>query len=480
MTIDPIAEFDRLNQAAPGASATVMFDTACVLGGSMAGLFAARVLAGYAKRVVVIELDEAREAGRPRAGVPQDRHVHTLLPAGRYWLERWLPGITREIEAGGGVLAHPDQAETYLEARPQVRTGEHSLLLASRPFLESRVRARVLGLPNVSLLRSRATGLEYRGNEVAGVRCARDGVTEVIQADIVVDAMGRASKLSDWLRADGYDSPPMQRLPSAINYATALFRRRLGPQDLELTCSIARFGPPYPADGVAVAAVNAIEGDRWMVMLAGYDEARPGRNLDDFRAACAKLPPLFPEAASDVLLGEIETYHQAESRRRDYGAVEHYPARLVSVGDAVASFNPIYGQGMSSAALHAACLSEFLGSGPSLHEPATGFFARQDVVVDAAWSVSAGSDAARLDAMSGADVPEEVRHQRRVMDQILRATLVSADVCRAFENVAFMLAHPGTLASPELAELALSANQQVAWPQRANGSDASGACGRPV
>jgi 2-polyprenyl-6-methoxyphenol hydroxylase-like FAD-dependent oxidoreductase len=104
------------------------------------------------------------------------------------------------------------------------------------------------------------------------------------------------------------------------------------------------------------------------------------------------------------------------------------------VGDAVASFNPIYGQGMSSAALHASCLAQYLSRQPDLHAPAAGFFGVQNVVVDAVWAISAGSDAARLDALSGADVPEEVSRQRWAMDQILRATLVDEQVCRALRT----------------------------------------------
>jgi 2-polyprenyl-6-methoxyphenol hydroxylase-like FAD-dependent oxidoreductase len=132
----------------------------------------------------------------------------------------------------------------------------------------------------------------------------------------------------------------------------------------------------------------------------------------------------------------------------------------VSAGDAVASFNPIYGQGMSSAALQASCLSEYLSTGPDLQVPATGFFELQQVVVDAAWAMSAGGDAARLDALSGAEVPEEVSRQRRDMDQILRATVVDADVLRAVEEVAAMVAHPSTLTDPALLEQAIAANER--------------------
>lgn len=136
------------------------------------------------------------------------------------------------------------------------------------------------------------------------------------------------------------------------------------------------------------------------------------------------------------------------------------PARLVSVGDSVASFNPIYGQGMSSAALHASCLSQYLGTGPDIRVPAAGFFGLQQVVTDAAWAISAGGDAARLDALSGAEVPEEVSRQRQAMDQLLRAACVDADVTRAVEDVTFMLAHPAALADPGLLDKAIAANQR--------------------
>ena len=430
-----------------------------MLGGSIAGLLAARVLADHAERVVVIERDAVSGDGEPRAGVPQGRHVHVLQPGGLRWIEHWFPGFTQEMQDGGAVLGRPEHRAVYRDGH-RVPTGVHHLLMASRPFVEATIRARVQGLRNVSVLRAQATGLEYRGDEVCGVRYRSGHRREVLPAGIVVDAMGRASKLPDWLSADGFDRPALQRLPTAINYTTALFKRAQRPEELALTNSVALFGPPYPADGVAVAAVSAIENDRWILGLIGYDDVRPGRTPGAFRAACAKLPPQFAEVASHGFAEDIATYHQAESRRRDFAGLGHLPARLVSAGDAVASFNPVYGQGMSSAALQASCLSEYLSNGPDLHRPATGFFELQQVVVDAAWAMSAGGDAARLDALSGAEVPEEVSRQRRAMDQIMRAAVVDADVFRAVQDVTAMVAHPSTLADPALLEQAIAANQR--------------------
>jgi 2-polyprenyl-6-methoxyphenol hydroxylase-like FAD-dependent oxidoreductase len=215
-------------------------------------------------------------------------------------------------------------------------------------------------------------------------------------------------------------------------------------------------------DGVAVAAVNPIEQGQWIVMLMGYDDTRPGRTLREFRETCAKLPAIYGEAvAGDAITGEILTYHQADSRRRDFAGLAGLPAGLVSVGDAVASFNPIYGQGMSSAALHASCLSEYLRAEPDPRVPAAAFFGLQKLVVDAAWSLSAGGDAARLDALSGAEVPEEVARQRWALDQLLRAVLVDEIVSAAVNDVTFMVSHPATLADPALLERAVAANQRV-------------------
>jgi 2-polyprenyl-6-methoxyphenol hydroxylase-like FAD-dependent oxidoreductase len=142
--------------------------------------------------------------------------------------------------------------------------------------------------------------------------------------------------------------------------------------------------------------------------------------------------------------------------------LRRFPARLVSVGDAVASFNPVYGQGISSAALHASCLSDYLTADPDLAVPAAEFFGLQEVVVDAAWSISAGGDAARLDAIEGAEVPEEVRRQRWATSQLISASLEDEKVAEAFNAVAFMFAHPSSLADPALLERAIAVNQRAA------------------
>lgn len=462
--------FESLVEAEPPHDAPVLFDRACVMGGSIAGLLAARVLSDRAREVVIVEPDEFPAEAETRSGVPQDQQVHTLLPAGLLWVERWLPGVTQEAQDRGASLCGPDKTLTAFNGIPRAADGsDHQLLAIGRPLLEALIRDRVTALPHVSVLRARATGLRYGDGAVDGVRFVESGTGDqgkgaegVFAADFVVDAMGRSSRLSHWLKQDGYDQPRLERLEAPINYATALFERTETFADLEAAGVLQQFAPEYPSGGVSVAAANAIEGRQWLVMLMGYGDNRPGRTIDEFRAICGQLPDVFGEATGGAVTREVVTFHQAESRRRHFTEASRLPARLVSVGDAVASFNPIYGQGMSSAALHASCLASYFGSGADLDAAATDFFRLQQVVVDAAWSVSAGGDAALLDAEKGAEVPEEVRQQRWAMEQIVGATLVDGHVTRAFNNVSYMLRHPATLADPALLERAVAANEGAA------------------
>ncbi|MFE5112927.1 FAD-dependent oxidoreductase [Streptomyces sp. NPDC056663] len=469
MTESVVSLYEKLVQADPPDNVPVLFDTACVIGGSIAGLLAARVLSDHARRVVVIEPDDVYAHTGPRPGVPQDQQLHSLIPAGQQWVERWIPGITKEAQDRSAPFI-PAQGTTVINGVPQVPDGEGRHLLAiGRPLLEALIRNRVTSLPNVTVLRGQATGLQYRDDAVSAVRYVAaagrdqgDGGAAVLDADFVVDAMGRSSRLSSWLKESGYDQPRLERVEAPINYATALFERPVKVADLETVGALALFAPQYPSGGISVAVAQPIEGKRWIVLLMGYGDNRPGRTVAEFRAACAKLPPVFATATAGAVMGDVVTYHQAESRRRHFAEVSRFPARLVSVGDAVASFNPIYGQGMTSAALQASCLASYLEGGPDLGTAAREFFRLQQVVVDAAWAVSAEGDTARLDAQNGTEVPEDIRQQRWAMEQITAATLLDPDVTRAFNTVAHMLRHPATLADPELLARAVAANEGAA------------------
>jgi 2-polyprenyl-6-methoxyphenol hydroxylase-like FAD-dependent oxidoreductase len=450
--------FARLLDAEP-SGARELFDTACVVGGSVAGLLAARVLSDYARQVVIVERDFVSESTLARQGVPHGQQLHVLLPGGRHWMDRWLPGWTDELVGRGAIMSSSEAAlEIYDGHRQAPVKREYATLGATRPLLESRIRANVLCRRNISVLRARATGLRYRGAAVSAVEFAAETGRGALETDFVVDAMGRSSRLTHWLHQGGFERPRLERLATSINYATGLFERPDQLADLDVTSVLAIATPETAVDGISIASVTAVEDNQWIVALIGYGDDRPGTTVDQMRTSCAKLHPAFGRAVQRLATQAVQTYHQDDSRRRHFAETGGFPARLVSVGDAAASFNPIYGQGMSSSALHASCLAVYLDDVDELDTAATEFFRLQDVVVDAAWSVSAGTDLARLDAQSGVEPPESVRRHRWAQEQVLNASLLDGDVAEVLRDVHYMLRHPAALSDPALVERAVAIN----------------------
>lgn len=455
-TFRPARVFDRLGTATRPSPRGRLGGRAIVLGGSIAGLLAARVLTDHFDEVVIVEPDSLVDEAAPRHGVPQSRQVHTLLPAGRVQLDRWYDGFSDDLLAAGAGMANTENSRVYYNGRLKVAVPETEMVMSTRPFLEAALRRRAVALPNLSIVVGRAVGLDVVGDAVAGVRL--DG-GNMLTADFVVDATGRSTRLDHWLQESGWPAPPLQRMRVDINYTTALFHR--DEVDPEVAFTFASWAIGRTPAALAPSIINAVEGDRWIVMMGGYAADKPGRTPDALRAICAELPPPFPQATAGELLEPITGYAQADSRRRDFHALSRFPARLAVVGDAAASFNPIYGQGMSSAALHASCLSEYLTSGPDLDRPARAFFDLQRVIVDAAWQTSAVPDLALPHV--GARQTAMTRAGQAYANMLIDGTVTDVTLARRFSDVTFMRAHPSSLTRPAVAArtLALAAARAV-------------------
>jgi 2-polyprenyl-6-methoxyphenol hydroxylase-like FAD-dependent oxidoreductase len=438
--------FRRIGTAEPPTGTKVLFKRAVVLGGSIAGLMAARVLSDHADEVVIIERDDT-DGDEPRQGVPQGTQVHGLLPAGQIQLDRFFPGFFDESVAAGAVVPSPDAVRFFMNGAPRLAPGAGSdarSVVSSRPFLESLVRQRVRAIDNIRFVNARVEGLVFDGARVSGVRYTGNE-PQTLDADFVVDTMGRSSRLSDWLESEGFARPPMRRMAIRINYATARFKRRLTGQDaIDVVVS-----HDTAAEGrtARIGGINAIENDHYMVLVSGYAEDKPSRDVEDFTRRCREdFPAVFRRVADACeMVGPVITYHQADSRRRDFHRINRFPARLVAAGDAIASFNPIYGQGMTSAMLHASCLSAYLRDDPNLDRPAKAYFALAKVVVDAAWQVSTFADLA-LPHVDG-PYPRGYRMMDWISTRIFRVSENDAQVNHRLGLVTMMLAHPNSLMS---------------------------------
>ena len=461
MANTPASVFDSLVDAEPPTQQRFVFGTACVLGGSIAGLLAARVLSDFARHVVIIEREQLDDRAT-RPGVPSGHQLHEVLAAGGWWMERWLPGFTDEALAKGAVKFSTASAGRTFDHCPMAPTHrEYEIFSATRPLLESVIRTKVLARANVSVKCGPATGLRYRDGAVAGVEFTDGAGAGVVNVDFVVDAMGGSSRLSRWVADAGFDTPRLERLALPINYATATFERSRPSKDLGVASVLSIFSPTNTVDGVSIACVGTVEDDQSVVCLIGFGDDRPGRTLDDFRAKCAQLHPVFKVVAAGEITRDIVTYRQMESRRRHFTDVGNFPARLVSVGDAVATFNPAYGQGMWSAALHASCLSAYLSDADEFDGAARDFFRLQQVVVDAAWEVSAQSDRVRLDFLNGVKSAESTDYQQWAQDQITQAILADSTIAELYTDVQFMLRHPSALDEPAVLRRAVAVNSRA-------------------
>lgn len=432
-------------------------DHAVVLGGSMAGVLAARVLTDRYRKVTVVDRDRFPAVGMRRKGVPQDRHIHALQTLGKRTIDELFPGMAAELVDQGAVAGDwgRDVITCFSGHRLRLVDAGLDLLALSRPLLEGHLRARLATLPGVALLQGcDVQGLVFdpAGTRVAGARVLRrdaGGVEEALHADLVVDATGRASRLPHWLEAAGYAVPEVDETGLEVAYTSCRFPRL--PSD-EAYAIIVGANPP---DGRRGGGAIAVEGDSWVVTLGGVLGEQAPTDLDGFVAYAATLsiPDVYDLVRDREPLGDPVLMRYPTSRRRRYERLERFPERLVVTGDALCSFNPVYGQGMSVAAAEALALRDCLEDLPETIGPRV--LAAAAPVVDDAWGMAWSGDAQFLPELAvQRSWPERLvaRYQGRLVEAAAHDPVVS----RAFREVMAMVARPPSLVRPRVAARVLA------------------------
>ncbi|MGH3673372.1 MAG: FAD-dependent oxidoreductase [Pseudonocardiaceae bacterium] len=422
-------------------------DQAVVLGASMAGLLAARVLTDSYRQVTVIDRDAMPEIGVHRRGVPQGRHHHALQPRGRAVLEELFPGLTAQaLQVGaksGDVLAHC----RWLLSGSRLRQADIGLagLIASRPLLEGQVRARVLALPGVrSLERTDIAGLTTTaGRRVTGVQVRdRDGDHDHLPANLVVDATGRGSRTPVWLAEWGYQPPAEDRVEIRLGYATRTYQLRpgaLGRDGLILITGT-------PANS-RMGVLGPLEGGRHMVTLGGILGDYPPTDPAGFEDFAASLP--FADI-SEALCGaqpvdDPVAFKFPASVRRRYERLRQFPEGLLVLGDAVCSFNPVFGQGMTVAANQALVLRRLLAHSA---RPAPGpYFRAIAKTIDPPWDFTVGADLA-FPGVPGTRTGR-IRMTNVYLSRLLAAASSDVTLGAAYLRVLGLLDRAGGLMRPD-------------------------------
>jgi 2-polyprenyl-6-methoxyphenol hydroxylase-like FAD-dependent oxidoreductase len=424
-----------------------------VVGGSMAGLLAARALAEHAESVVVIERDRLPQEVAPRGRVPQGRHLHVLLSAGLERLRQWFPGIEEELTALGAVPVEGSEAWVHQGGGYRARGywGRPGLGM-TRPLLEHVVRGRVAALAGVTIQDGRTVdAVTMRLGRVTGV--VVDGKPR--PADLVVDCSGRSSRIAHALAASHVLDPPVTTVGIDIGY-TSFFLRRT-PEDFEGKLLVSIENPGSFRGG----AVVPVEGDRWQVTLSGVHGDVPPATDDEVVAFAETLstPAVAQLIRHCERVSAIETYRFPSSRRRHYEKVRALPPGLVTLGDASSSFDPIYGQGMTSSALQAAALEAVVGRIGVLSDDLPKRFHRTAArIIEAPWRIAVGGDFGHPATVG--DRPVGTAQLNGYMVRVIHAAHASLPVTRSFNRVLQLEDPPTALLGPTTVARVLRASRR--------------------
>jgi 2-polyprenyl-6-methoxyphenol hydroxylase-like FAD-dependent oxidoreductase len=434
---------------------------AMVLGAGMAGLLAARVLADFYTMVTVVERDTLDDTPNTRKGAPQGRHTHGLLMRGARALEELFPGFLDQlVDDGAAVFDGTDLSKMYfcMNGHLAVRAGAATgfrVYTTTRPFLEWQVRRRLRAIPNVAILDDHdvADICSTAERRVTGARVVSRSskVAADLTADLVVDATGRGARTPALLKRLGYEPPAEDEVVVDLMYASQLLR--LPADVLHESGAIVSPVPGRPT-GMTIAKC---ENDTLFFTVFGMAGNHPPVELNALCEFAAEFCPAHLVAAvrASEPLGPVAQHRFPSSRWRRYDKARRLPEGLLVVGDAVCSFNPVYAQGMTVAALEALALRDCLSSGADGLPQR--FFRAAAKPIGQAWQMAVGGDLS-LPEIEGTP-PLATRLLNGYIDRILCAAEHDIAVFEQFVRVAWLVDSPIKLLRPSMIRRAATANR---------------------
>ncbi|MFB7744091.1 FAD-dependent oxidoreductase [Streptomyces sp. NPDC056132] len=411
---------------------------AIVIGGGTSGMLAAAALREHADHITVVERDSLPQESAPRKGLPQAHHAHLLWSGGARAMEELLPGVTaRWLAAGARRIALPTglvsmQSQGWLRRWPETQF----VIACSRDLLDWVIRERATADPRIEVLsRTELLRLEGSSARVTGVRVrTHDGEERVLTADLVVDASGRGSRAPRWLGALGVAAPRHEEVDSGLAYASRVFRAPDGTEDFPLVNVQSDARQSVPG---RTTTIVPIEDGRWLVTLSGTRGGQPGGSADEFESFARSVRhPVVGELINGLeALSDVVVTRSTVNRRNYFEKVRSWPEGFVVLGDAVATYNPVYGHGLSVAAQGAVALRDNL-VGHGLTAPRLAAKVQRAVArpVSLAWELAVGQDIQYPGAV-GKQPGGAARLLRRYVDRLLLTSTGHPAVTKALFDV---------------------------------------------
>jgi len=401
---------------------------ALVCGAGIGGLLAARVLSDFYETVTVVERDSLLDKAVQRRGVPQGRHSHVLSSRGLQEIAQLFPGLPDDLVAAGATVC--DEGDL---SRVSIRVGGHEynrsckfadpesvvVYLLSRPLLESLIRRRVRAIGNVEILDGHdvVEPVAAQPDRVTGARVAnRDtGATRVLDAELVVDAMGRAARTPAFLESLGYDRPTTEQSTANASYSSQLMRVPAGVLNEKMTLTFPK--PDLPTGG----NFSSYEDDTWILTVFRLAQLEPPHDLADLIALGTQYVSSALPAALQAgePLGEIQVFRYPGGAWRRYDKMRRFPEGLLAFGDSICSFNPIYTQGMTVAALEAGALRASLSHGDA--DVRLRFFDAAAQIITPLWASNQFNDLCISPTNGSASIPDELDELLQLRDHVLAA-----------------------------------------------------------
>lgn len=438
---------------------------AIVIGASITGLLAARVLVNHFEKVTIIERDFLPQEPKMRLGAHQSMHVHALLTRGEQILEQLFPGIGNQLSEAGALSVDWIRDWSIFGSFGESPRFDSGLIghAVSRILLEWQIRQRLSDYDNLQILdrsqlvefltnkdKSKIKGVKLRSRRKVGQETHYQ--LRELNADLVVDTTGRSSLTPKYLANLGYQPPQESIINSYLGYASRWYEQ---PKDFKSDwkgLSVL----PKPPDNPRAGYIYPIEGNRWQVTLQGIGKDYPPKDEAGFLefARNMRTTAIYDAIKEAKPISPIYAYRGTENRLRHYEKMPRILEGLVTFGDAVCAFNPIYAQGMTVAACGALTLNKCLNQQLKVNKyNLTGFsknFQKQLAQMNATpWMMATGSDL-RWPTTEGGQINTMVKLKHKYLDRILKLGISHPETYKTFAEVAHMLKPPKALLRPKI------------------------------